>query len=78
MSATKELLFKMEDLSHSAEMACYDSVVSILSLSRLCWPTDDQAVTAPTKAYCTELRETLEEALEYLKEVEAAADQLGM
>ena len=77
MSATKNFLFNCEDAQHTAEMAGYDSVHAMYKLSRQCWVDDDSACWAPTAKWLQEQRETLEEALLYLAEVEAAADQLG-
>ena len=76
MSATKNYLLQVEDAQHTAEMAGYDSVLAMYKLSQQCWLDGDTAGWAPTKQWLQEQRETLEEALEYLAEIEAAADQL--
>ena len=76
MSATTEYLLNAEDAQHTAEMAAYDSVLAMYKLGQQCWLDDDTAGWAPTSKWLQEQRECLEEALEYLAEIEAAAEQL--
>lgn len=76
MSAIKNLLLDCQDAQHTAEMAAYDSVLAMYKLSQQCWLDDDNAGWAPTAKWLAEQRECLEEALEYLTEIEAAAESL--
>ena len=76
MSATTEHLLTVEDAQHTAEMTAYDSVLAMYKLSQQCWLDDDTAGWAPSAKWLAEQRECLEEALEYLAEIEAAAASL--
>lgn len=76
MSQIKDYMLSCQEWQEAVDLNAYDLSCSLASLSNQAWPTDDQAVWAPTKEWIAETKQQLADMMQCVLELESAQEQL--